>query len=194
MQVYPACQQLLNESEFAKTWKVKRDGYGVSAYRKTGNYYFAHICKCYDDATTAIIIAELHYLGYGYDDNILLSLLIHSNGTFDMIDDFIRDYNIAPYTYIVSHVSINAIPPNIKPFAYILIRVNDTFQNVEQLPLCIVYTGDFNVNSVFRYNDISECDTNPCGLEYEAATRLQKNIPLTKLKSANNLARLARVN
>ena len=176
MQVYPACLQLLNESEFAKTWRKVKHGYKISIYHKTRNYYSAHIRKHYNTngIATNIIIAELYYFSDGHDDNILLSLLIHSNCTFDLIDDFLSDYDIAPYSYIVSHVSNNAIPPNIKPFAYVLIHVNDTFQNAEQLPLCIVYTGDFNVNSVFRYNDISECDANPCGLECEAATRLQK--------------------
>lgn len=165
-------RRLLNESEFAKTWRVDLPGYKRNSTSDKPGINFNYFCEqCDDMRMVPLIIAKLTY---EIKDNttILSSLIIHNT---DLVDKFIEDYNVEPYTYIYC-INRN-IPQNIKPFTY-YVSYNIIADNITSSPLCVVYDGSYNIDSVLKERDEE--------MEYAVAKKLQNGEPLTKLKSARN--------
>ena len=98
----------------------------------------------------------------------LVSLSILGNSA-DMVEKFIREYNVSPYTYIFSLRSfdIQSVSMDIKPFTYDLKYY--TIAVLKTLPTCVVYYGNYGIRST--------CDEER---EYEIGKAMQKSISLVK--------------
>mgnify|MGYP003443374961 CR=1 FL=1 len=163
-------QRSLNESEFARMRKTVVPGYSVTSgvcYNGMIRTYY----KYESDPTCFMAISE------ETSEGSLALLIIYQSCN---ADKFITDYKVSPYAYNYCLFSCDGPLQNIHPFTYIIgvHATQKSMRNVELLPLCVTYEGEYNIRSVL--NEPNE------ELEYEVIKRLQDGESFSRLKSARN--------
>ena len=162
-----ACKRLLGESKFAETWDVDVPGY----YRVEDTTWEDGDYLLYYEADNRAHIADLLH------DTDPWDLIISYDGT-NNASDFIRDYNVAPYTYTLCLIKPITDDSEFKPFTYYTPHAIFNGEEPEQLPLCVVYNCQHNIPSVLKVRDNK--------MEYTVAKKLQNGEPITTLKSARH--------
>ena len=169
MVVHLACQQLLNESEFANRINIENDNYII------GNLG-SPACPIYVPSLGRIIGAVF------MEGGAINKLHIYDHDA-EILEPFMEFYGIEPYTYTYVFSPSECeyrteYSPMIKPYNYSPYKG----PNPSSLPLCVV-SEDENIRSVLREDDEE--------MGYVIARKLQNGEPITKLKSATQRSRHA---
>ena len=164
-------ERLLSEGEIAETWKSNDKGFITDYISTLDGYYFtktfsSNICPTPGDYDMHEIASVNTWYNNGLD--IIQSLTIHgtySDYSIPLIEKFINEYKIEPYTYeYYIDDTTTEIPAWIKPFS--ILTSDESPCNLQSLPFCVVYIGN-NPNVKSALNEYDE------NMEYEIARRLQ---------------------
>lgn len=164
-------ERLLSEGEIAETWKSNDKGFITDYISTLDGYYFtktfsSNICPTPGDYDMHEIASVNTWYNNGLD--IIQSLTIHgtySDYSIPLIEKFINEYKIEPYTYnFYVDSTTTKIPAWIKPFS--IITMSDMPHNMQPLPFCVLYLGVYSsIKSALTERNED--------MEYEVARRLQ---------------------
>jgi len=132
-------EKLLRESEFANTWNKSIPGYIMI---NTGDSCRKSIYKHKDRIKCLVAVVHLK-------NSLPCYLKIYNAcSSFlgnNVLNDFISDYKIEPYTYVFSVQYVDNVDffasQNLKPFSW-LVKCDIPESELSKLPICVVSSNE----------------------------------------------------